>query len=375
MDQKQRKQERDGEARFALLILLFIIIEVALLVFLLTAHLMPKSWTWGGLQNSEEETSGDATTPEDSQTTQPQPSVPVFSGGVLPARPTANSTTKSLGVEVTSNYAILVDVKTGNILASKNADVRFSPASMTKIMTLIVACENLTEEDLERKLTVTQELYDYARAGNYADSSVAGHDVGDEIRVKDLLYGIGVKSAADCTAMIVHDIRDSEAEFVALMNQKAAEMGLTQTHFDNAIGYDSEENYTTAAEMAMILSYAMQSDMIKRILSVEYHRFEAYYYKDGVYSSFNFTYYSTLFQSRMETYKKNSGKDFSLQSAKLEAGKTGYWDSSSLACQAKALSGGNTYVLVMGDATGSSASLACYFTMKDVKYLLDTYVP
>jgi len=276
---------------------------------------------------------------------------------------------------VISNYALLVDTKTGAIVASKNGDTRFSPASLTKIMTLIVACENLTEEDLERKLVLTQELYDYARTGNYQDSSVASFDVDDEIKIKDLLYGIGVKSAADCTVMIVFDICESEEEFAALMNQKAAEMGLTNTHFDNAIGYESDNNYTTAAEMAMILSYAMQSALIKDILSVESYRFEAYYYKEDIYTSYGFTYYSTLFYGRMETYEEHSNKKFSLATSTLEAGKTGYLDSSFLACQAKAKSGGDRYVLILGDATGSSSGLACYFTMKDVKHILDTYVP
>ena len=371
MNQKQKQYTRNETERFALFILIFTIIEVGLLVFLLTSHLLPKNWKWG---------SPDPEVPTEEQTTQgedttqpPEQSVPVFSGGALPIAPVVSSQTQTLGSEIASNYALLFDTQTGTVVASKNANARFSPASMTKVMTLIVACENLTEADLERKLVMTQEIHDYARMGNYVDSSAAGHDVGDEIRIKDLLYGIGVESASDCTALIVFELCGSEAEFVALMNQKATELGLTQTHFDNAIGYDSEDNYTTACEMGMIFSYAMQCDLIKDILSVTSYRFEAYYYKDGVYSPFGFTYYSTLFRSRMETYEKHSGKAFSLSTATLEAGKTGYLESSFLACQAKGKSN-SRYILILGDATGSSAGLACYYTMRDVKYVLDTYV-
>jgi D-alanyl-D-alanine carboxypeptidase (penicillin-binding protein 5/6) len=184
-----------------------------------------------------------------------------------------------------------------------------------------------------------------------------------------------VESASDCTALIVFELCSSEAEFVALMNQKVTELGLTQTHFDNAIGYNSDDNYTTASEMGMILSYALQCDRIKDILSVTSYRFEAYYYNnEGEYAPFGFTYYSTLFRSRMETYEKHSGKKFSLSTATLEAGKTGYLDSSFLACQAKGKNN-SRYILILGDATGSSAGLACYYTMRDVKYVLDTYVP
>ena len=71
--------------------------------------------------------------------------------------------------------------------------------------------------------------------------------------------------------------------------------------------------------------------------------------------------------------EKHSGKAFSLSTATLEAGKTGYLESSFLACQAKGKSN-SRYILILGDATGSSAGLACYYTMRDVKYVLDTYV-
>jgi hypothetical protein len=131
-----------------------------------------------------------------------------------------------------------------------------------------------------------------------------------------------VESASHRTALILFAICDSEAEFVELMNRKSTEMGLTQTHFDNAIGYSSTNNYTTACEMGMIFSYAMQIDLVKDILSVTSYRFEAYYYKEGVYTPFGFTYYSTLFRSRFETYDNHSGKKFSLNTATLEAGKT-----------------------------------------------------
>ena len=377
MNQKQKQIQRDGEERFARFVFLFLILEAGLLVFLLTAHLWPKRWTWGGtFGDPGDETgniSGELTTPEDTET-QPPVTVPVFSGGVLPTRPTANGNTQVLGTEVISNYALLVDTQTGAIVASKNGNTRFSPASMTKVMTLIVACENLTEEDLERKLVLTQELHNYSHSGNYWDSSAAGFDVDDEIKIKDLLYGIGVKSASDCTAMIVFDLCGSEEAFVSLMNQKAEQMGLTNTHFDNAIGYESENNYTTATEMAMILSYALQSPLIKDILGVKSYAFEAYYYNEGVYDSYGFAYYSTLFVGRMENYQEHSNKKFSLATSTLEAGKTGALDSSFLACQAKAKNG-DRYVLILGDATGSSLKLACYFTMKDVKHILDTYVP
>ncbi len=301
------------------------------------------------------------------------PDAPVFSGGVIPTPPYATSGTATLS-GISSPYGILINAESGEIVAQKNADARFEPASMTKVMTLIVACEYFKESDLDRKLTVTQEAWDYARTGAYEGASVVNHDVGDEVTVRDLLYGIGMESAADCTVMIINEVAGGEAAFVALMNRKAEELGLENTHFDNAIGHESAENYTTASEMARIMQYALQSNLIKDILSVKQRVFYPYYYDEsGTYKSFRFTYYSTLFRSRMDTYKKHAGKDFALASATLEGGKTGsFIETSFVVCWARANAGGE-YILVLGNAPKADKP-ASYYTMCDIKTVLDTYL-
>ena len=369
MDQKPTPKKNPNKDPGTRQVFLFLLVAVLLIPTLTVCLLV------GGLPPREPVTTDPATTPPG--VTPSGPALPVFSGGVIPTMPgvTANTATMAEG---NSTYAVLVNAATGEILAAKNDDVQFSPASMTKVMTLIVACERLTTEDLERRTVLTQEITSYVTSGAYAGTSVALIDgdkyLNDEFRLIDLLYGIGVASAADCTMMVVSEVcpaasaAESEAAFVALMNQKAAELGLTKTHFDNVAGHDSANNLTTAREMAVIMSYALQSTTITDILAVHRYPFKGYYYKEGILTTYNREYNSTLFKERVESYERNYGKSFVLSTTTLLAGKTGYLSSSYLACAARGKSNGVTYVLILGDAPKS------YHTMADVKTILDTYV-
>ncbi len=362
-----------GEGLFCLWMLLFAVFEIVILVVLMAR-------TFQKLHVPDQPDQSEETTTEDTEevTDEPSPSVPVFAGGKIPTLPSANASTQAISV-INSSYALLVNRKTGEIVAQKDADRVFQPASLTKVMTLIVACENLTEEDLERKLALTQEVTNYVTSGSYKDSSVSLIDqdkyLNDEFLIRDLLYGIGVESAADCTYMIAKEISGSEEAFVKLMNQKASELGLTDTHFDNAIGHESENNYTTAREMTVIMMYALQCDLIEDILSVESHGYRGYYLDNGVLKTYPRTFYSTLFRSRMETYERHAGKPFSLEVVTLKAGKTGSFITSSyMVCSAKAVGASDEYILVLGDAPKNGSIPASYGTMCDIKTVFDTYI-
>lgn len=364
------KSGQGGETLFAVWLIVFAILEIVLVAMILTNAI--------GVHHDKDDAPTDPTQQSSvttgAQTTEPPPDVPVLSSGLQPVNPAKGSGFMEESDLIASSYAILIDAQSGEILAGKNMETVFSPASMTKVMTLIVACEQYKTSDLDRKIVITKDIFDYSRAGLYADSSLFGFDIGDEVTVRDLLYGIGMKSASDCVVPIVFDVSESEEDFVALMNQRAKEMGLTNTHFDNAIGYESAQNYTTAKEMAMIMSVAMQSDLISDILCTSAHLSQAYYYKNGAYTPFNISYYNTLHTQRVEFYKAHTGKDFVLNTTKLNGGKTGYLTSSFLVCQASAKVGTGTYIVVLGDASGTNVTSSCGMTMKDVKYLLDTYV-
>ncbi len=369
---KTPRKRMDGEALTAILLLaltVFLMFTVSILIFRsCDSNQIPPSGS-------------DATTPQTPITPPPsQGDTPIFSNGVLPNKPFFGDQSATVSFSTTSQYIVLTNASTGEVVASLNSGTRFSPASMTKVMTLIVMCERLTEEDLNKTVTFTSAMYDYVRTGDYAGSTNYGIDPNDEYKIKDLLYGIGMYSASDCVLSVVLYLSASEEQFVGWMNEKVDELGLANTHFDNPIGYESTENYTTAEDMAQIMAYAMQSDLIRSFLSKEAHSSTAAGYNStGNYvPSFPITFYSTLFgtheSSRMYSYEKNYGTPFKLQTAKLLAGKTGYLENGGvknhcLVVYAKDIDSNDHYILVVGGGTQQQ-----HVTMKDIKTILDTYV-
>lgn len=366
---KQPSQKENTDRPLIRLMSFFLAFEILLITLVLVGSLR----TPQGSPDTDLPPIADPITP-----VTPPGEVPVFSGGVLPQRPQSSALTAILGEEILSEYAILIDCESGEILASKNADVRFSPASMTKVMTLIVACERLLEEDMDRRVVYTQEIADYVRSGSYVGTSVSlpvesggVSCIGDEYVLEDLLYGVGVASAADCTYMIVKEVAGSEEAFVTLMNQKAAEMGLKDTHFDNAVGFESENNYTSATDMAMIMSYAMQSSRIRSYLAAQTddHPIKSYYLKDGLESSYTVTLKNSL-RSRFDKYPT-----FKLSTTRLLATKTGYTTESFMVLAAEGLQTKKQYVLVLGEKDSGEITLTQKFknTMIDIEKLLNTY--
>ncbi|MBR2020065.1 MAG: D-alanyl-D-alanine carboxypeptidase [Clostridia bacterium] len=375
--QKTKPTNRASEeAIFSILMLVFAIFEIVLLTVILARAATPSRQNPQDTVDSETESESESET----ETDLPPESRPVFSGGVIPSLPTPTAQTATLS-SIDSKYAVLVNAETGEIVAGRNFDTVFSPASMTKVMTLIVACENLTKADLERKLPLTEEIVQYVTSGEYAGTEVALPRevngitcIGDTYRIEDLLYGIGVMSAADCTYMIAKEISGSEEAFVALMNQKAADMGLTHTHFDNAVGFDSPTNVTTAREMAVILAYAMQSETIADILKPRSERMPIQaHYVDGLEEKTYKVWFTPSFQSRLEKYP-----DFSLTTSTVQATKTGYTTESFLALAASSKKDRAQYILILGDAdSGASEKISEKFknTMLDTESILNTYIP
>ena len=134
---------------------------------------------------------------------------------------------------------MLIDLQTGKIIAQKNSDLIFSPASMTKVMTLIVACENLTVDDLDRQLPLSQDVVEYVTTGNYFGTELSLPQksngitcIGDTYSIKDLLYGIGVSSAgvfvgnAPMISSIFYCVpRERWEEVKTVFDRAAAEIG------------------------------------------------------------------------------------------------------------------------------------------------------
>ena len=176
----------------------------------------------------------------------------------VPSAPTYIATEGGKGLyqmELSSDYAILVRLSDMTTLAHKYADEVIYPASMTKVMTVVVALdliENLDDEYIVKQEIISQIAYDAANAG-------LKDFVGQTISVRDILYGISYCSGADSVMCLLDYIELSLEEFVALMNLKAQKIGMTNTVFGGAIGMDDEHNQTTCRDIAALMAYAMEN--------------------------------------------------------------------------------------------------------------------
>jgi D-alanyl-D-alanine carboxypeptidase (penicillin-binding protein 5/6) len=161
--------------------------------------------------------------------------------------------------EIVGGSAILFDIHSGEVYFSKNPQAKSYPASVTKIMTLIVALENA---DLEDQLTLTGDIADIDSA-----SSKAGFYIGEVLTFEDVLHGLMLPSGNDAANAVAIHVSGSLEGFVELMNQKAAELGMKDSHFMNAHGLHDENHYTTAADMQKLLSYCYGNEAFKKIVS------------------------------------------------------------------------------------------------------------
>lgn len=170
--------------------------------------------------------------------------------------------------EVAAQGAILVNETTGEVLYEKNADTRFYPASITKIMTALLVAERGNLDD-----TVT---YSAAATTNLESGAVTlGVTAGDKISVRDSLYGLLLYSANEIANGLAEYVSGSVPAFADLMNQKAAELGCTNTHFVNPNGLNNANHYTTPRDMAKIANAAYNNEIIRSIDTTVQYTFPA----------------------------------------------------------------------------------------------------
>ena len=148
------------------------------------------------------------------------------------------------------------------ILYEKASKEKVSIASMTKIMTAIVAMEHIN--DLDEKITLTNEDFYGLEEAN---ASVAGFEVGQRVTYRDLLYGLLLPSGADAAQALTRNVAGGRVNFINLMNEKAMDLGLKNTHFVNETGLDEEEHYSTVEEVAIIFQYALRNEELKKIMT------------------------------------------------------------------------------------------------------------
>ena len=166
-------------------------------------------------------------------------------------------------IDVSSKNIILYNMNDDSILYEKNPDDQVYIASLTKIMTAIVAIENI--DDLDQKVLITGSMID-----NLAnDLSKAGFSQGEVVTYRDLLHGILLKSGADATDITAISISGSVDEFVKLMNEKAKSLGMKNSNFENTIGIEGNNHYSSARDVALLLKYAIKNETFFKIFSTK----------------------------------------------------------------------------------------------------------
>lgn len=203
------------------------------------------------------------------QTAEPEPvPTPEPLGGAIPPQNAVfgmTEATAGFSETILSEYGVFIDAQSGEILAQKEAYTRMNPASMTKMLTILVAAEHLTAEDLEKTATITIDITDYSYVN---DCSNTGYALDEEVTVRDLFYGTILPSGADSALALAIYVAGSHEAFVDLMNEKLVQMGLGETsHFTNCVGVYDEAHYSTAYDMAVILKATVDNPFCREVMA------------------------------------------------------------------------------------------------------------
>lgn len=170
---------------------------------------------------------------------------------------------KAESININSENAVMINLNNNEIIYEKNKDEVIKVASMQKVMTALVAIENI--DNLDESFVLDYNIFD----GLDSELAVAGFSGGDRVTYNDLLYATLLRSGADGAYGLAVKVSGSEAEFVKLMNKKAEELGLKNTHFTNSTGLDDDDQFSTVYDMAILLKYALNNSRFKKIISTE----------------------------------------------------------------------------------------------------------
>ncbi len=252
-----------------------------------------------------------------------------------PLNAKADEGTKPFHSEVVSQNGIFIDVEAKRILGQKDAGARINPASMTKILTILVAAEHIT--NLDDTFEITIDITDFSFIN---ECSNAGFDVGERVTLSDLFYGTVLPSGGDAALALAIYVSGSQEEFVKLMNQKIDELGLSQTsHFTNCVGLYDQNHYSTAYDIAVMLKAACDNSFCRKVLSAHTYTTSATTeHPEGIILS-------NWFLRRIED-KETYGE--------VLCAKTGYVEQSKSCAASLAVgSDGKEYICVTAQSTGS----------------------
>ncbi len=241
----------------------------------------------------------------------------------------------NLDVNLHSSNAILVNLDTNKILLDKGSDEIIYPASLTKIMTVLVAIENIP--NLQEKILLPKSIFKDLYEEN---ASMAGFLPNEEVTAEDLLYGSMLPSGADASIGLADYIAGSERKFVKLMNEKAKQLGMKNTHFKNATGLHHSDHYTSVKDISILLHYALTNNTFRDIYTAE-----RYSIKSTNLHPEGMTLTSRMFNN-LYTNENTRGE--------IIGGKTGYTEQAGLCLASLATINGEEYILVTVGAKGDS---------------------
>ena len=248
---------------------------------------------------------------------------------------------------ITSKSAILYNMNEEKILYQQKSEEKLQIASLTKIMTVITAIEN--NSDLEKKVAITKDMLK-----GIEEYTQVGFKVGDTPSIKDLLYGAMLPSGADAVNALAIETSGSISKFVDLMNEKANKLNLKNTHFDNPVGMDSDNNYSTAADMAQLLIYCLKNNTFKEVFTAKEYKIEC----------INKTIKTTLV-----SYSRSYGLDVS----EITGAKSGFTDGAGLCLASTSTLDGVNYLLITLGASTKNRSNAVKDSLEIYDYYSSNY--
>lgn len=253
----------------------------------------------------------------------------------------------ALELNISSNTAILYNIDSGEVLYEKNADKKVSVASLTKIMTALVALDNI--QNIDQQVTITKEDL---KGLIEANAVTAGFKIGDTPTYKDLLYALLLPSGADAAKALARNTLGSEEEFIKKMNEKVKNLNLKNTNFSTVIGLDDINNYSTAREMATIFKEALKNKTFKKIIETD--KYET--------SNHKLTFKSTV---------KSNAKKFDIKVPYILGGKTGTTTDAGLCLATTAKADNINYMLI---TTGALYDKKYPHHIMDAKTIYDYFI-
>lgn len=252
-------------------------------------------------------------------------------------------------VSINSGYAILLDLEDFTPLYEKNIDKKIYPASLTKVMSAVVALDHIN--DLSKTVTVEEKDLEGLLEAN---ASVAGLQAGDTLTYEDLLYALVLPSGADAANVLANHLFGSMDNYVAEMNNKAKAYGMTSTHFVNSTGLHEDDHYTTIKDLEMMMKHAWINTAFQKILTTTQYEIPSL---DLKMKSTLLSYGSSITIQPTDNESASTTKSLPFEGGEIIGGKSGYTlEAECCLISVAKMENGHYYMLITAKATGEPIS-------------------